>query len=161
MCFNNFHIILFYDCHLTTIMIFFLLILEFSRYILVLVIVLFYHLYVVFFTNNRYQSFWFDPRYDFLVCSMVAALSNLARQKRRGGVLKELLSCNYMFHCIIWGRENSWKNCFLPVKNSTSQRYVDTIKITPGVRLQWLKNFLPTWKLHHKFLTWFSTCEYS
>ena len=162
MCCNNFHIRIFSGCLLIT-AVGFSPILEFTRYIPVFFYFYFVpiFLYVLFFPNNWYQRFWFD--YGISVLSMLCGCSFVwsSKSEKKGDVVKKLLSCNHKFCCAVWARENWWKNCFWLVESS-SKICVDKIKITQDAILcRWLKSFLPTWKLHHKFSTWFSACENS
>lgn len=82
MCCNNFHIVLFSGCHLTTVVVF-SLVLEFPRYVLVLLLCSSFFSMICFFQTTGIRAFGSIREYEFLVCSVVVASSDLAHHKRR------------------------------------------------------------------------------
>lgn len=105
MCCNNFHIVLFSGYHLTAVMVF----LRFwSFHVMFLCcdcVPPFSICFVYFFPTTSIRA-WFDLGLSVFLCSMVVVLSDLPHQKKKGGVVKELLGCSHKFHCAIWAREN-------------------------------------------------------
>lgn len=79
------------------------------------------------------------------VLSMLRGCSFLwsCTSENKSNIVKDLLSCSYKFSCAVWAREYWWNNCFLHIESS-SKRWVDTIKFTQGVRLCRMVEELPT-----------------
>ena len=156
MCCSNSHTVLFVGCHLTTFVVFpydFGISTLYSR---VVIVFIFFSMHL-FFPMNDIRVFGLIRGPGIWFFSMLCGCSFVWSYQEKNSVVKELLSCSQKFRCVVWATENWLRNCFWPV-DSSSQRCVDTIKITQVVRLcQLLKSFIPTWKLHHRFSIWFPT----